>query len=106
MLQALHQKKCQLQWNFVTNEERKNEKVLSEELLKAKKDTERLRSTYLSALDEVSRLKDQVQELKGNIRVFCRLLPVGNGGEGAVCVFPKQEQSTRIFCMGDVNIGR
>jgi len=92
MLQALHQEKCQLQWNFVTNEERKNEKVLSEELLKAKKDTERLRSTYLSALDEVSRLKDQVQELKGNIRVFCRLLPVGNGGEGAVCVFPKQEQ--------------
>ncbi|CAD7933738.1 unnamed protein product [Amoebophrya sp. A120] len=67
--------------------------LLSTELLKQKNEYELLKKNYQLALLEVSKLKDQVQELKGNVRVFCRLLPLNNlhpsGG------------SDRTFLLGD-----
>ncbi|CAD7933677.1 unnamed protein product [Amoebophrya sp. A25] len=66
-------------------EDERKIKVLSQELLKQKTENEKIRRSYNHVLDEVSKLKDQVQELKGNIRVFCRLLPY----PGDIAVRPK-----------------
>ena len=57
--------------------------MLSKECVAGRQREESLRAAYEGSMVLVSKLKDHLQELKGNIRVFCRIRPtlsLRNGG--------------------------
>ena len=46
---------------------------------------EAMAEKYAGILEENRRLYNEVQDLKGNIRVFCRVRPVGTTGDYGQC---------------------
>ena len=56
-----------------------------------------LAEKYRVTTEENRRLYNEVQDLKGNIRVFCRVRPAGATGDGAASERPSTRQLT-LFC--------
>ncbi|PHT41343.1 hypothetical protein CQW23_20197, partial [Capsicum baccatum] len=83
------------------------EECVQHELLKKKYDEEfeLLKKKYLEECTERKRLYNEVIELKGNIRVFCRCRPLNAGeisdGSTSVVEFdPSHENELQISCAG------
>ncbi|KAJ8572906.1 hypothetical protein K7X08_009417 [Anisodus acutangulus] len=83
------------------------EEYVQNELLKTKydKECELLKKKYLEECTERKRLYNEVIELKGNIRVFCRCRPLNAGeiadGSTSVVEFdPSHENELQISCAG------
>ena len=75
------------------------------ELLKKKhmEESELLKKKYLEEFAERKKLYNEVIELKGNIRVFCRCRPlnqdeIANEATSVVEVVPSQEQELHVIC--------
>lgn len=66
-------------------------------------ESERLKKKYLEEFAERKKLYNEVIELKGNIRVFCRCRPlnqdeIANEATSVVEIVPSQEQELHVIC--------
>ncbi|XP_055816757.1 kinesin-like protein KIN-14S isoform X1 [Solanum dulcamara] len=101
LLEKRYDEECELLKQKYTEE------CVQHELLKKKYDEEceLLKKKYLEECTERKRLYNEVIELKGNIRVFCRCRPLNAGeiadGSTSVVEFdPSHENELQISCAG------